>query len=291
VTYRDGVWFDISLDPAVVEVQASPMTASEWAKNSDRFQKDVFETAKFIGLEPHPDIGGGHIHIGLDSAFEQDSMLFRNFIVDFTNHPELARGVLSHDESNSPALADAENEIKEEFQKVIHYFDQGLIRRIEDLAHKIEVSVYHYNYDANSLDAHAKYQALSLSRVTDNSFKVFGNLKSEQRTVELRAIRAQTSFNDYLKQIKLFEARLRYLKTLDHPVEFIDPHRQFTRKKMEAFRRYVEEPGLKWDDYRTLAPRDFQNTQQFDVRVKPLSQEKLKKTETTLRESSRTLEL
>lgn len=288
VTYHDGVWFNISLDPAVVEVQASPMTTAEWSKNRERFEKDVFEVAKSLGLKPHSDIGGGHIHMGLESSFGGDSKLFRNFIVDFANHPELARGVLADDPANSRALADADDEVKVEFQKAIQRFDQGEIQGVRDLADEIENNVYHFYKYRNSLPAHAKYQALSFARVTDNSLKFIGKLEPHQRTVEFRAFRAQSSFDDFFKEIKLIEGRLRYIKALDHPIEFRDPRHQFTREKMESFRRYVEESGLKWEDYRTLAPDEFQNTQQFEVKVKPLSQENLEKAENALRKINQT---
>jgi hypothetical protein len=94
--------------------------------------------------------------------------------------------------------------------------------------------------------------------------------------------------DDFLKQIKLIENRLRYLKAMNRTVAFMDPHHQFKREKMEAFRRYVEETGLKWEDYRTLTPIDFQKTEQFEVKVQPLPQGSLEKAETALKESSQT---
>jgi hypothetical protein len=111
VKYKDGWWFDIATDPRVVEIQTAPSTVEQLEKYKQRIQEDIFGSAEKTGLSV-TDItkvfghgwAAGHIHIGASSAFDGNAQLFRNFLVDYVNHPELGTGLFSNDWSNAPPL-------------------------------------------------------------------------------------------------------------------------------------------------------------------------------------------
>ncbi|OFZ51297.1 MAG: hypothetical protein A2428_15780 [Bdellovibrionales bacterium RIFOXYC1_FULL_54_43] len=243
VSYPDGWWFQISIDPSVVEIQAKPVTLAEFTKYRDRIQNDIFEVAESIDLKPDKGSGGGHIHIGTQTAFENDPKLFRNFLVDYTNHPELAFGILEEDFKNALPFAKLSEDQRAAFAKLIQSFDQKPVS-VESLARSIETKVYR---DVR------KYNAVNLRRTAKYGF-------ARNKTVELRAIRTQLSADEYLLHLRLIEARLNYLKTLKDPVPFLNsPVPRLTGEKVNAFYRYVTESGLDWDEFKVLMPRTWQD--------------------------------
>jgi len=185
VIYNDGWWFQMSLDPSVVEIQTKPSTLKELTAIKDRIQNDIFESAKKVDLQPDLHAGGGHIHIGHKSALDDDARLFRNFVVDYANHPELALGVLEDDLMNAPPIAALTAEQQEAFAEVIERFDQGKIKSIRRLAKEINENVFFTN-PHSAIAPPAKYQAMNLSRISYW-------FPSADETIEIRALRAQTS--------------------------------------------------------------------------------------------------
>jgi len=243
VSYRDGWWFQISVDPSVVEIQAKPVTLSEFTKYRDRIQNDIFAVAESIDLKPDKASGGGHIHIGTQAAFEEDPKLFRNFLVDYTNHPELAFGILEEDMKNALPFAKLSEDQRASFAKLIEAFDQKPVS-VESLARSIETKVYR---DVR------KYNAINLRRTAKYGF-------ARSKTVELRAIRTQLSADEYLLHLRLIEPRLTYLKSLKDPVPFLNsPIPTQTEEKVRAFHRYVTESGLDWEEFKVLMPRAWQD--------------------------------
>jgi len=251
VQYKDGWYFDISVDPLVVEIQAKPNTRLELEFLQPRIEEDIFRVAELAGLYPHKDYGGGHIHIGSTSGFGDDALLFRNFLVDFTNHPDLALDILDKNIANAPPISSLSTKQKAAFKGVIAAFDRGEIKTIQQLARAIFYTVY---IDSPILkEAPYKYQALNVTRIATNDFL------PEMRTLEIRPIRAQRSAKEYLDLVRLFEARLVYLKRLGKPVPYLEkePSRSL-EEQVRTFYRYVTESGLSWDEYRKLLPSELQ---------------------------------
>lgn len=250
VKYGDGFWFDITLDPQVVEIQTKPSTYEEFLHMKGRMHDDIFLAAKAVGIEPDIMASGGHIHIGTSSAFGKDARLLRNFIVDFANHPELAAGVLDVNYTNAPPLAAHEPQIRDEFKKVLFDFDNGKIGDIQSLARTINKKVYITSFC--DVDPSSKFQALCLNRTADKQFK------PQDMTVEIRSVRTQVTAEEFLKELKLFQSRIDYLSKVTangKNVAFLDATDKMSDKEMvNAFYRYVKESGLDWEEYKTLLP-------------------------------------
>lgn len=230
-------WFMVTMDPGVIEVKMGPATVKTFREMAPIIEKDLYARASAVGLTPPKISGSGHVHIDLKSAFGDDALLFRNFIVDFTNHSELATGVLLRDTYNAPALNLDQNK-RAAFERVIRDFDEGRITTIDDLARQIQDRVY-----GKMLDR--KYQALNLTKI----------LKSDvaARTVEIRSIRAERNFEQFVKISEMFEARIEYLKKVGKPIPYQNVAAIDDRVKgVKAFYQYITESGLDYKKYKPL---------------------------------------
>lgn len=237
VRYPDGYWFHISADPGVIEIQAKPTTLGELEHIKDRLQKDLFNSAREIGLDPFVhESGGGHINIGFN-FFEQDALLFRNFIVDYANHPELALGIFERDIYNAPPIS-IKKQDRKYFQKVIARFDQGEIKSAKELVFLLVRTggLYSTNSAMNLTKIHAP-------TITSHS------------RVEIRAFRAQSSADEYLLQCRLLAARIAYLKKLTQPIPLQFQDKRSILDMIKGFQTYVTETGLDWKDFQMFIPQ------------------------------------
>lgn len=251
VRYTDGWWFQISLDPGVVEVQAKPATLDEYLHMENRIQEDIFDAAKRAGLKP-PSFGnitsGGHINIGAMNTFAENSLLLRNFIVDFANHSELASGILLYDNYNAPAF-NRKKDLRMKLSEVLAEYDRSLSQgeqwSTDRLVEEIDNRVYGLLFGSK------KYVALSLKEMLHPN--------PEARRIEIRSLRAQKNMKDYLKLIKLFQERINYLGTVKEPIPYLntDPIRD-PYLAVENFYRYVTESKLAYSDYVSFLPLIYQ---------------------------------
>ncbi|MBS1961470.1 MAG: hypothetical protein JST04_04590 [Bdellovibrionales bacterium] len=241
--YPDGWWFQIATDPAVIEIQTAPTTRADFEKMRDRLQTDIFGSAKSVGMMPEPimGIGQGHIHMGLDAAFENDPKLFRNFLVDMMNHPEV-NFVFGRNERNAAILSDLGLKNIQEFKKLIADFDAGKIRAIRSLATALQKRVYTKCVD-KWWSPPEKYQAINVTRTVDPK------LPAGARTVEFRSHRPQKSADEFLDQIRVYEARVEYLRGLKEPIKVNIPTKDAMSSAKEVVRRFrdfIVQSGLNW---------------------------------------------
>lgn len=253
VTFSDGWYFNISVDMAVLEVQTAPLTSQGFRSRQEQIQKEIFDSAAQMGLIPHEVDGCGHIHLGLAESFDNNSELFRNFIVDYANRPELTFGILGNQIENSPPIAALKTHQRQAFQEVINAFDQ-MPGTILDLAKQIELKVYTESI-VKSWGGAKYYQALRFTRFTE------GRVTDAEATVEMRGFRPQQNTQEFVLETELLEARLKYLKTLNHRIPFINPptYQWDGRQMVARFYQYVTETGLEWERYRTLLPEGLRN--------------------------------
>lgn len=232
LTYPDGTQFTFSHDPAVVEVNTSPLTAENLARNLKNMQTDVFDLLKEEGLAPPKLDGpwnGGHVHVGVEDSFRNVRHL-RDFLADLYAHPELGYGILLEDQVEGPSVGK----------------DGGarLKKAIEALDERMKVS---NKFDKEAANILAGILPKNGSGITFNS---------KYNTIELRFIRAQKSAADLLKLFKLLEARIESLRKNKRrlPVADASPPRGTVEERRAAFRSYVEGAGLEWEEYQSLAP-------------------------------------
>jgi len=193
-TYSGGYWIKLELDPWVVEITGKHLTVDGYRRIAPRMNQ-LFAVAASVGLTPHERIGGGHVHI-CRSSFGGDPLALRNFIVDYFNHPELALGILGWDVLNASPLCGAPAPAITSFIDGLARFDAGQLNLDGFLQH-LRLQVYTYSAEhLPTIAVLSKYQALSVDRPS---------------TVEIRAIRPQRSFAEFMDIVELFRARIAFL--------------------------------------------------------------------------------
>lgn len=253
VIYANGWSHLISLDPGVIETPTRAGTLADFEKNLSYLKRDLFDVAHKIGLlAGHPLYNGScHVNIGL-SVFEGNLLYFRNFIVDLANHPELARGILENDPWNSPTIDDLSLEQRLKFSEVIKRVDNGNIGTIESLVDAINKEVYYKN--PAGYEPTEKYQSTNLTSINSTT-------PTRQWRMELRGVRSLKSAEEMLMVMKLFRARLEYIKAKDKPIRLqinlkTEGFRmRENKKKIKAFKRYVRQSDLSWKDFKQVMPQ------------------------------------
>ena len=125
VQYPDGWTYTVGFAPNVLEVTGTMESLAALRSRKSLVEQDIFEVAKEIGLTPAEQVGNGAISFDRQSTFGDDALLFRNFMVDQANHPELAQGVLGN-KGTAPPMAALPAGNKKAFVKAIECFDRGL---------------------------------------------------------------------------------------------------------------------------------------------------------------------
>ncbi len=247
-TYEDGWWFEINNDPGVIETQTAPMTLREAKVINDRVARDIFGIADSLGLAPDASYGGGHIHLDVETAFGDNELLFRDFIVDFENQG-MAMEALEHDPLNAPRVLQGGEELISNFRNAVDLFDQENELRgaeaMKNLAEAIERRAYHVTPDEPE---QGKYNALN-----------YRHLLAEEGlgTLEIRALRAQRNYGEFLMLAKMFMRRIEFLegKIADQkgPTVGFDAKGGITdnetstadkTKVATAFRKYLDDLGI-----------------------------------------------
>lgn len=252
IIYPDSFLLNITLDPAVIEVTSEAIPESQLETVAARLDQDLFSAAREVDLRPSYSTGGGHLHISAHSFFELDSInggaYFRDFMVDMYNHPIILNEILSHSHDNAPALRHLSWRSRQNFERIIKNFDLSPIN-----ARELAQEIYHKVYTQNpaGLTPAQKYQAINISRIVEEQFQ------ESQRTVEIRALRPQQNADNLILIARLFKHRMEFLKSRRHQGEHVvidtmtDYHME-SDIKIERFVRFVEESGLRPQDYLRL---------------------------------------
>jgi hypothetical protein len=247
VTFKDNWFFQIETDPGVIEIQAKPTSLVDNIKIQKRYEKFIFSSAKEIGLvrvnelPGYQDWAGGHIHIGIKEAFNNDVRAFRNFIVDYTNHIELAHRFFSNDIDFAPSIATLTNEQKNNFVSLVKDVDDGRVSSIENFAKRLQKEVYYANPRGHQAE---KHQALNVMRIVSDSFS------ESEKTLEVRGFRAQANSIVYLLQQRALEKRIIYLRNkAPISINFKDRNFILPNERVNLFYKYITESGLPFEDY------------------------------------------
>ncbi len=306
VEYPDGWFYTVTVDPLVIEVNTAPITLNKAKEIRHRMQRDIFDHAandvvtsggfmgmRKEGLKPHRRYGGGHVHFDLKTTFKNDALLFRNFMVDFANHPTLGIGSFAMEPNNAPPLAMLSEQQRRNFAEVIKQFDQSSPKwDIKKLAQMITSRVYYdtrvhptereLRKNPGAWTPKDKYQAVNLTRI------ISPTIPEEQRTLEIRAFAPQKSADEFIKEIELFDRRIDALRKLNKPIPYHSKTLKYKGKKVSGYEEiypqilrelkdYVEGAGLSMSDYSNFIPPEI---------VKEINSGKLSNTECKNRESS-----
>lgn len=255
VSYGDGWYFTVAVDYAVIEVQTKASSYRDFLKHKTLLKIDLFNIMKRFGLGPHESFGGGHIHIDL-AAFGNNSKLFRNFFVDFTNHHLVTYGVLGKDVNNAPPLVALKDYQRQAFIDLLAIYDENPTMSIKTFAATLDREVYKETY-ANDPDwqkHNTHYQALKVSRINDPFIEM------NQKTIEIRGIRPQKDIDTFILQMELFLARIEYLKTRTDFIEYKpEKYKEATAQDaVDSFYDYVTQAGLGWEKFKVLLPKNLE---------------------------------
>lgn len=250
VVFPDGYWFNISLDPHVVEIQAKPLTLAELKEKTNLMNELIFASAREIGIAPTPR-RAGHFNIGLMSAFGGDPDEFLKFFIDYARHAELASGILRENYRTAPPLAVLEPAQHEALNRILQERRKGKLTTLKAVLERIVRSVYTENLAPMSDEPASHNQAINLDAAMTHEFP------KKDKQLEIRAVRAQRNAEDFILLAELFSARIRHLRTQPLPERFDAPHIQDAAwvDKVEAFRRYIAETGLDPARFMPLVPR------------------------------------
>lgn len=251
ITFPDGWWFQISMDTGCLEVQSKPDTHSSFLARKSLVDELIFESASNLGLKPHKRIGGGHVNMDLETAFGDDHRLFRNFIVDRYNHPELGWGIFGNSMGNGPPISALNDESINAFKKAIKESDQSTkigFENILELVGKIKSKVYtsHPLHEiGQKFWTPDYYQDLNLRFVSKYT-------SAPARRVELRAHRPQQDFQEFLDIIKLYEERVNFLRDYGELVPLVDEvdYHPGRNTIIERFKSFLKEMGLDPIDFK-----------------------------------------
>jgi hypothetical protein len=216
-----------------------------------------------MGLKPHPRVGGGHVNVDVNTAFpDNNALLFRNFVVDQANHPELIAGIFGNHTGNAPPISALEPQLHSVFADVIQIFDETAeakagLPAMQHLGSEIQKRVYVSNpywlLNDRKTWTPSYYQHLSFRSVSSS-------ISQEQRRLELRGFRPQQSIDEFLLELEFLDGRLTYLNELDVPLEVNIPENiNFTREeKIMRFRQIIAETGLDPQRFEYFIEYDFE---------------------------------
>ncbi len=260
VTFTSGWWYKISYDPWCVEIQAKPMTLKEWRKRKDEINKYIFGTAADEGLEVDVKDGAGHIDFGARSAFGDDGELFLRYFVDFSNHPELAVGVLRKKNLvNAPPVIYLPDAQREALEKIIEDLDVKKPPTVKEMARKIVAEVYNTQpsmppNDGNEEALH--YQALGIKHLLEDVFP------KKDRAMDIRSTRSQRNADEFILLAEMIEERIAFLKKEkqeNHPVIFKNSNLfdESPEALVSCFYNYIREMGGSWEKYKNILPEEW----------------------------------
>jgi hypothetical protein len=246
IVFPDGWWFEITTDPATIEIKTKPSTVRQLRALVSRIQTYIFDSAHAIGtIGRYEENSAAQIHLGVRSAFGEDTMRFRNFLIDDANHPSIFSGVLFQDFYNAPPLTAQGPGTLRRLDKVLA--PEAIAgRSIEDVAKDVREKVHDLVRD-RSWGEPQKSESVSLVRVDPKRYD------PNAWTAELRALPAHDYAESFVRVVELFDGRIAYLdeKFGSNPIRLApsQPTKANRQEKVDEFFSYVVESGRRWRDY------------------------------------------
>lgn len=247
VKHPNGIEFKITPDPSVVEVIVSPQFIEFFEAHKALYSSLIFEAAKKVGLRVHFSEGQGHITMMMREVFEERPLLFRNFVVDTMNHPELGLGIFEYNPLDAPPAVLTEGLVGD-VERELSLVTQVEGFTVRDVANAVDRA--YQSQERRAIGGATHYQALRVNKS--------GSMLSDAR-VESRTFRPQKDFDEFLSQIKLLEARVNFLATQTGLIPFREASVPTIGEAKKRFRTYVQESGLKWGDYKNYIPENWRS--------------------------------
>ncbi|MCM0605873.1 MAG: hypothetical protein KA715_07250 [Xanthomonadaceae bacterium] len=252
VKYKNGFYYDITLDPATVEIKLKPMTLEEAKKYSDIIQKDIFDLANSINLHPPKD-ESSQIHVGVESSFGVRNQLtenFRNFILGMVHRHQELWLLWVDDTSNAPPLSLMPESQTLAFEAVIEDIDKKLIKTYPDFCKRMKHDVYGETFDADMVsdyDRANKYHAVNVNRLCKK-------FPMGIKTVEFRSLPSQKSADTIIKLYTFIDAYINWLwvNPGKHPLKRFNPKKTAYHEWIKDYLAFIGKLKLNPKDYVSL---------------------------------------
>lgn len=251
-------------DHRVLEIAIDAMSLRQGEALRPLVESLVWSAAGDVGLAPGTDqVNRWSAHLSFSWPRLRaggDAELLLRYVVDFSNHPELAMGALGGDIRNAPPLAIFGDAAQRTLQAVVADQDPTVDDAFA-VAARIRREVYGERFQFGLRGRNDHYNALNLCHVSRSAkHKRPYGFESPVR-IEQRASYMQPSFDHALSHCRIIAARLAYLSRQTGPMEYRPPRfgiaatsRVFQcrgtqqgvdpTRVAECYLRYLEEAGL-----------------------------------------------
>jgi hypothetical protein len=213
VDHPSGFWFEVTVDPAALELKTAPMTIAERQKNSKVIQKLLFDIPEEMGLHSRDFFTGltdGHLNIGVRSAFKDDGKAMARYLSHEWSYPELYHGAMGNpDVVNAPLLNSSEGVLQGKVQDLNTKWNQRQGLKPGAVAEDVLNVLY-----APSGSVH--YQQIGLKYVPAKP-----TLPGADFPIELRNFRTPPSLKAWDIQERIVEARIQLALKSKGPIEFL----------------------------------------------------------------------
>jgi len=249
VTFPDGFSFNVGRDQRVLEITADPISFDDLSLHTRKISDYLIIAGERIGLSPARHTGGGHLHFDFQAFFQEDRLLFRDFMVDYYNNQMVFEEYFGGENNNAPVIDQLPASSQENFIKIVKDFDESPFSIYEFMT-RLNGEVYHQTFNEAYTPAN-KYQAISLI----HAFREGG-------TVELRSIRPYQSGESVELIADMFFKRRDYLKNLrkegNYPIVKSSSFKGLlpTRDRFKRVKAYLKESNLDPKKYYQLFPKE-----------------------------------
>jgi hypothetical protein len=250
--WDDGMEINFLHDVNVKEVKMNPMTLEEYRLHKTRIQEAVFDNMEKIGLTPQKIYGEGHISMDLGTAFDGDVKKLANFVTDMFNHPGMFWGVLEQNGFDAVPFMFADSRQKKLYNRLLKKVWNEQITTVDEF-------VEYFRNEVMKDKVH-KFQMIKFhDALVESTFGGDVVYQSGAR-MEIRALRAQQSMDDFENLIEMFSRRIKYLDGIER-VEFITDVGVNTKAQaLSQFYEYVKGTNMEWERFSSMIPAKYKKT-------------------------------
>ncbi len=269
VKLKNGLGFNIAIDPGCVEVQLDPATPAHFRKRVRVLDRMLFDVAKergFVHELPDGWVQNAHLNVGALSAFEDKPEAFPRHIADRAATPELDIGILGSNYKNAPTIselaADQQNALKTMIDSVNAGTLDGFTTRpsakraaaVRKIADEMNNEVYtktpgipHGSGD--------HYQAFAMKYLSSDPFP------AQDQPFEFRSLRQPRNAHELVLTLEMTEARIDFSRKRRGPIHLLLPSRldQSVENQAAAFYLYTAEMNQDWQRYLPILPDSIAN--------------------------------
>ncbi len=261
--YVDDDWyFEITLDPEVIEIKFKPISMDKLETKTfqDQIDQLIFNVASELGLEG---ARSNHLNFGTKSSgFEDNPLLFHNFLVEYWNNIFFVTGInYSQEDSkwDAPHPEELDQVQRDNLMQILEKFNPSK-DSIYQLSQQIFDKVYYKStyWGLDKGEFPEKFHAIGLQSL------VREEEKSWPRAEIRNSLMPRNAFELYL-QFRLFTTMIEFLKKSVHSklkYDVPDWHYQLYKNSSEtpviAFANFLKKLGLNWWDYRFMIAPSWQ---------------------------------